>query len=245
MRKEEKLAFITGANRGIGWQTARELGELGIHVVLGCRDLPKGKRAAEALRHRGLIAEAILFDSTQPSTFQTAYAYLEEHYGKLDILINNAGIHPGDPANNRATTISSKLLREIFETNFISVVALTQVLLPLIKKSSRGTIVNISSIVGSLTLQSTPGSSIEDAKDLGYNASKTALNAFTIHLAHELRHTPIKVYSADPGWVKTDMGGSRALLEISEGGKSSAHVATLGGDAPSGSFLRSSETLPW
>jgi NAD(P)-dependent dehydrogenase (short-subunit alcohol dehydrogenase family) len=137
------------------------------------------------------------------------------------------------------------LLHRVFETNFFSLIALTNKLLPLIRKSEAGRIVNLSSILGSLTLHGTPGSPIYHAKSFAYDASKTALNAYTIHLAYELRDTKIKVNSAHPGWVKTDMGGPEATLELSEGGKTSAELATLGADGPTGGFFHQGKALPW
>jgi NAD(P)-dependent dehydrogenase (short-subunit alcohol dehydrogenase family) len=138
-----------------------------------------------------------------------------------------------------------ELLRKIFETNFFAQVALTDALLPLIKKSPAGRIVNLSSILASLTLHADPQSPIYDAKSFAYDASKTALNAFTIHLAWELRDTKVKVNSAHPGWVKTDMGGPNATMELSEGGKTSAALATLPDDGPTGGFFHLGQPLPW
>jgi NAD(P)-dependent dehydrogenase (short-subunit alcohol dehydrogenase family) len=167
---------------------------------------------------------------------------LDRKFGKLDILINNAGVRI-DPCT--AADGSLQTLRDTFEANFFSLIALTQALLPLVRKSPAGRIVNLSSILASQTLQATPGSPIYDAKNLAYDASKTALNAFTIHLAYELRGTPIKVNSAHPGWVKTEMGGPNAPMEITEGGKTSVQLATLPADGPSGGFFHLGERLPW
>lgn len=136
-------------------------------------------------------------------------------------------------------------MRKIFDTNFFAQVALTDALLPLLKKSPAGRIVNLSSIIGSLTLHADPTSPIYDAKSFAYDASKTALNAFTIHLAWDLRDTKIKVNSAHPGWVKTDMGGPNAPMELSEGGKTSAALATLPDDGPTGGFFHLGQPLPW
>jgi NAD(P)-dependent dehydrogenase (short-subunit alcohol dehydrogenase family) len=236
-----KIALITGANRGIGLETARELGKRGIRVVLGSRDLEQGKKAAARLAALGIAAEAVKLDVTLPADHRETRAYLEERYGLLDILVNNAAIL----VRGSSSLAQSDELRRVFETNFFGAVELTQALLPLIKKSPSGRIVNVSSIVGSLALHSDPKSRIYDSKLFSYDASKTALNAFTVHLAYELRGTRIKVNSADPGWVKTDMGGKHALLELSEGGKSSAKLATLPDDGPSGGFFRGDEAFPW
>lgn len=138
-----------------------------------------------------------------------------------------------------------ELLHKIFETNFFSQVALTRTLLPLIRNSPTGRIVNLSSILGSLTLHSDPNSPIYHAKSFAYDASKTALNAFTVHLAYEFRDTRIKVNSAHPGWVKTDMGGPQATLPLSEGGKTSAALATLPDSGPTGGYFHLGQPLPW
>ena len=148
--------------------------------------------------------------------------------------MNNAGIaggtFPGTGPEHRAADVPLDLLRKVFETNFFAQVSLTETLLPLIRKSPAGRIVNLSSILASLTLHADPKSPIYDAKSFAYDASKSALNAFTIHLAYELRNTNIKVNSAHPGWVKTDMGGDQAPMELSEGGKTSVALATLPDD---------------
>ena len=137
------------------------------------------------------------------------------------------------------------MLRETFQTNVFSTVALTQTLLPLLQKSAGARIVNLSSILGSITLHATKGSPIYDKKAFAYDASKTALNAFTVHLAHALRDTKVKVNSAHPGWVKTDMGTDAAPMGIVDGAKTSVRLATLPEDGPTGSFFHMDDTLPW
>jgi NAD(P)-dependent dehydrogenase (short-subunit alcohol dehydrogenase family) len=239
------VAFVTGGNRGLGLETARGLGRLGINVVIGVRDLAKGDAAVNALKQEGIKVEAVLFDSLNPATFQDVYKYIERKYGQLDILVNNAGVALGPLFGNNASSASQKLLKDTFEVNFFSVIALTQVLLPLIRKAPAGRIVNLSSILGSLGVHRMQDSPIAAAKELAYNASKTALNAFTVHLADELKDTSIKVNSAHPGWVKTDMGGAEAPMEVSEGGKTSVQLATLPADGPSGGFFHLGEPLPW
>ncbi len=235
------VALITGANRGIGFETARELGEKGIRVVLGSRDLAKGEEAAALLSAKGIAAEAVRLDVTRAGDHRRVLAHLEKRFGKLDILVNNAAILVRDSSS----LVDAEELRRVFETNFFGAVRLTQTLLPLIRKSPAGRIVNVSSIVGSLALHSDPASRIYHSKIFSYDASKTALNAFTIHLAYELRGTRIKVNSADPGWVKTEMGGQQALVEVSEGGRTSARLATLPEDGPTGGFFRLDEAFPW
>jgi NAD(P)-dependent dehydrogenase (short-subunit alcohol dehydrogenase family) len=239
------VAFVTGGNRGLGLETARGLGKLGITVVIGVRDIAKGDAAVHELRQQGIKAEAIAFDALNPSTFLDVRNYLERKYGKLDILVNNAGVALGPLFGNNASTAPQDLLKKTFDVNFFSVIELTQVLLPLIKKAPAGRIVNLASILGSLGMHQMKDSPIAAAKELAYNASKTALNAFTVHLADELKDTPIKVNSAHPGWVKTDMGGPEAPMEVSEGGATSVQLATLAADGPTGGFFHLGETLPW
>lgn len=247
MSSETKVAFITGGNRGIGLETARQLGkQQGITVVIGSRDLEKGNAVAEKLRAEGANVEVIRFDVTKSADYKEAYNYFDKKYGKLDILINNAGISKeGFDKPNNASFVAPAVLRETFDTNFFATIELTQVLLPLIKKAPEGRIVNLSSILGSLTLHSDPQSPIYGFKVLAYNSSKAALNSFTIHLAYELKDTKIKVNSAHPGWVKTDMGTDAAPMEIPEGAKTSVELATLPASGPTGGYFHLGETLPW
>ncbi|OIR02800.1 putative ketoacyl reductase [mine drainage metagenome] len=244
--KNDKVAFITGANRGIGFETAKGLGALGISIVIGVRDIAKGQDAIKQLNALGIQAEAIHYDATEVKTLDTTYDYIASHYGKLDILVNNAGIlREALVGGNDSSTVSQDVLQETFQTNLFAVVALTQKLLPLIKKSAAGRIVNLSSILASQTLHSMPNSPIDFAKGFAYNASKTALNVYTIHLAHELKDTFIKVNSAHPGWVKTELGGSNAPMEVADSYKTSVYLATLDEKGPSGGFFHETELLPW
>jgi NAD(P)-dependent dehydrogenase (short-subunit alcohol dehydrogenase family) len=245
----QKVAFITGGNRGLGYQTALELKDSGAKVVIGSRDLGQGEAAVAKLRAAGVDADVIRFDVTKPADHQAACDYFNSKYGRLDILVNNAGIaggtFPGTGPEHSSVDVSMDLLRKVFDTNFFAQVAITKALLPLIKKSPAGRIVNLSSILGSLALHANPKSPIYNAKSFAYDASKTALNAFTIHLAYELRDTNIKVNSAHPGWVKTDMGGPQATMELSEGARTSATLATLPEDGTSGGFFHMGQALPW
>jgi NAD(P)-dependent dehydrogenase (short-subunit alcohol dehydrogenase family) len=242
----EKIAFITGANRGIGFETAKGLGALGIIVIIGARDTAKGEAAAKQLQAMGYQADAIHYDANQSSTVDAAYEYLNKHYGKLDILVNNAGINQEQlMGNNNSSTVSIDTIQQTFHSNLFAVIALTQKLLPLIKKAPAGRIVNLSSILASLTLHSMPNSPIGPAKAFAYNASKTALNMYTVHLANELRDTNIKVNSAHPGWVKTELGGENAPMELKDGGKTSVQLATLDSNGKTGGFFHLGDTLPW
>lgn len=244
---EKKVALITGANRGIGFETARQLGQEGIKILLGARDEAKGKEAATKLRDEGLDVESILLDVDDAKTHEAAAKYIEENFGKLDILINNAGIWI-EPLENGVPTATSKTpldtFRKTFETNFFNIIGLTQTLLPLVKKSDAGRIVFLSSGLGSLTLHSDPNSEIYHFKVPAYNISKTALNGYAVHLAYELKDTPIKVNAAHPGSVATDMNAN-GVLSVEEGAKTSVSLATLPADGYTGKFIYLGEELPW
>jgi NAD(P)-dependent dehydrogenase (short-subunit alcohol dehydrogenase family) len=246
MTENKQVALITGANKGIGLETARQLGKLGITVILGSRDVAKGEAAATKLRAEGMDARPLKLDVTQAKDREAAVRFFREHFGKLDILINNAGIAETSAwSGNNTSSTTPEMLQQVFETNLFAPVALTRALMPLLRKSSAARIVNLSSIMGSLTLHSDPRSPIYSVKPFAYDASKAALNAFTIHLAHELRDTRIKVNSAHPGWVKTDMGTDAAPMEIVDGAKTSVALATLPDDGPTGAFLHMGKALPW
>jgi NAD(P)-dependent dehydrogenase (short-subunit alcohol dehydrogenase family) len=245
MAEAKKVALITGANKGIGLETARQLGRLGITVLVGARDLEKGEKAVAELKQDGVDARAVKLDVDNPADYEAVAKLIEKDYGVLDILINNAGIMLDGRKGNETSKTSQDVLRKTFNTNFFAVVGLTQALLPLLRKSVGGRIVNLSSILGSNTLHATPGSFIYDAKTFAYDASKAALNSFTIHLAHELKDTKIKVNSAHPGWVKTDMGGEGAQLDIETGAKTSVELATLQDSGPNGAYIHLGKPLPW
>jgi len=245
MANAKKVALITGANKGLGFEMARQLGQAGVTVVLAARDPNKGEAAARQLRQQGLDAHSVKLDVTDQKDHREAYAFLKEKFGRLDILINNAGIAADELGAGKVSTTTHDSLHRTFDTNFFAPVALTQTLLPLLRNSEAGRIVNMSSILGSQTLHADPKSPIYDFKSLSYDESKAALNAFTIHLAHELKDTRIKVNSAHPGWVKTDMGTDAAPMEIPEGGKTGVALALLEDDGPSGGFFHLGQTLPW
>jgi len=246
MAQGKKVALITGANRGIGFETAKQLGEKGVTVVLGSRKLSDAEAAAAKLNAQGIDAYGVQLDVTKAADRAAATKYLDQKFGKLDILINNAGVASGhDFGTNSTTKTTDEELRNVYETNVFSVVSLTQDLLPLIRKSAAGRIVNLSSILGSLALHADPKNPIYSSKAFSYNSSKTALNAYTIHLAHELKDTPIKVNSVHPGWVKTEMGTDAAPMEIPDGAKTSVEAALLGPDGPSGHFIHLGQELPW
>ena len=212
----KRIALITGANKGIGFETARQLGQQQVTVLIGARDAGKGEGAAAKLRGEGLDARALQLDVTDAASIQRAVDQVAQEFGRLDILINNAGVMTDEPSK-KVSEQSLVAWRTTFDTNVFGLVATTQAFLPLLRKSAAGRIVNLSSILGSNTLHSDPQSPIYDFKLPAYNVSKSAVNAYTVQLAHELRDTTIKVNAAHPGWVKTDMGGEGATMELTDG----------------------------
>jgi NAD(P)-dependent dehydrogenase (short-subunit alcohol dehydrogenase family) len=244
---EKKIALITGANRGIGFETARQLASEGIRVLLGARNEERGLEAERKLKEEGLDVAFIHLDVDDPATHESAGKFIEATYGRLDILVNNAGIYL-DQAENGGYVGASKtpldIFRKTFETNFFNIIGLTQALVPLLKKSDAGRIVFLSSGLGSLTLHSDPSSEIYNYKVPAYDVSKTALNGYAVHLAYELKDTPIKVNAAHPGSVVTDMN-QNGVLSVEEGAKTSVALATLPADGYTGKFIYLGQELPW
>ncbi len=246
MANDKKVALVTGANRGIGLETARQLGQTGITVVVAARSLDAATETAEKLKSEGLDVVPVQLDVTNEADRKAAAKTVAEKFGKLDILINNAGVGAEDGMFTPKTSETTEAeLQKVFGTNLFSVIAVTREFLPLLKKSAAGRIVNLSSILGSLTLHSDPQSPIAGIKVFAYDASKSALNAFTIHLAVELKDTNIKVNSAHPGWVKTEMGTDQAPMEIVDGAKTSVQLALIEADGPNGRFIHLGQELPW
>lgn len=240
----QKIALITGANKGIGLETARQLAQKNITVLIGARDEAKGEEAVAELRKEGLEARAIALDVTKSESIRKAAEQVKKEFGHLDILVNNAGVMLDDK-ERKVSEQSLAVWRDTFQTNFFGLVETTQAFLPLLRKSDAGRIVNLSSILGSITLHAKPGSPVYDNKVAAYNVSKSAVNAYTVQLAYELKDTKMKVNAAHPGWVKTDMGGEGAMMEIAEGAKTSVALATAGADGPNGTFVHEGEPLPW
>jgi NAD(P)-dependent dehydrogenase (short-subunit alcohol dehydrogenase family) len=239
-----KIALITGANKGIGLETARQLGRKKITVLVGARDPGKGKKAVEELKKEGIDARTVEIDVAKAESIQRAAAEVEKEFGRLDILVNNAGMMADDMSKGTSGQ-PLEVWRRTFETNLFGLIATTNAFLPLLHKSEAGRIVNLSSILGSITYHATPGSPTYDFIAPAYNVSKAAVNAFTVHLAYELKDSKVKVNAAHPGWVKTELGGEGAVMEIEDGAKTSVALATLGADGPNGAFLHMGETIPW
>lgn len=244
MTEPPKLALITGASAGIGFETARQLAAQGVRVLLGARDPDKGMASAVVLQSEDLPVEFLHLDVTSETSIAAAVAEVVEKYGYLDILVNNAGVML-DPPGLKVSEVPLSVYRETFETNLFGVIAVTNAFLPLIRKSLSGRIVNVSSILGSITAHCDPKSHVYDTKIPAYCVSKTALNAYTAQLAWELKDTPVKVNAAHPGWVRTNMGGPHAPLTVEEGAATSVKLALLPPDGPTGAFIHGDSTLPW
>ncbi|MDE1174726.1 MAG: SDR family oxidoreductase [Parvibaculaceae bacterium] len=245
-----KVALVTGAARGIGVEIVRELASRGAHVIVAARDVQSAEKVASALREQGSQASALKLDVTSDADLKAAAEAIGAAHGKLDILINNAGIlldspDGGTPAPLQPSVALPNVVRETFEVNFFAPVFLTQLLIPLLKRSDAPRVVNVSSIRGSLAHLSDPASPVYPVRALGYDTSKAALNAFTILIAEELRGTPIKINAIHPGWVKTTMGGDQAPVTVQDGALTAVKYATLGEDGPTGGFFFLDERLPW
>lgn len=245
----KKVVLVTGANKGIGLETARQLGKHfrssdGAAILVGARDLNRGEAAAETLRKDGCDAQFVQLDVTSAESIKLAAEQVLRRHGVLDILVNNAAVmyHAEETG---PSTIAIDTLRRTFEANFFGMVAVTQTMLPLLKKSEAGRIVNLTSILGSLSEHSDKNSPIFGAKLLAYDSSKAAVNMFTIQLAQELAGTAIKVNAAHPGWVKTDMGGPGAEMELLDGAMTGVRLATLGADGPTGGYYHKDVHMRW
>lgn len=207
-----KIALLTGANRGLGFETARQLGRADVKTIIGARDSANGERAAEDLRQEGLDAESLTLDVNSAASVHAAAKQVSDQYGRLDILINNAGILPEATAADADSPLDMRLFRGTFETNVFGAATVMEEFLPLLRESDAGRIVNVSSTMGSLTGQSDPDSPLYGVVVPAYNASKSALNQVTVALSKLLADTPIKVNAICPGWVQTDLGGPASRL---------------------------------
>lgn len=240
---EEKVALITGANKGIGFEAARQLAQLGITVLLGARDEVRGKQAADALAEDGLPVTPVRIDVTDGASIADAARDIEARHGRLDILVNNAGI--AGPFQVPPSTATVDAMRQVYETNVFGVVAVTNALLPLLRRSPAGRIVNLGSHVGALTLASNQETIFWQQNMMGYQSSKTALNAITVAYAKELWDTGIKVNAANPGLVATDINNHRGNRTPAQGAAIVVRLATLGPDGPSGTSQADEGAVPW
>jgi NAD(P)-dependent dehydrogenase (short-subunit alcohol dehydrogenase family) len=243
MTDMKKIALVTGANKGIGLEIARQLAKSNVTVLLGTRSLQRGQEAAANLATDGLAVEIIEIDLNDEATIAAAAGTIAEKYGRLDILVNNAGIV--DAGDGPPSTAETAAARKLMETNFLGTLAVIQAMLPLLRQSPAGRIVNLSTTLGSLAINGDPTSPYYDARLIGYNASKAALNMLTIQLAAELKDTAIVVNSVAPGYVKTDLTGRNGFMTPEDGAKLPVEYALLGADAVSGRFVEPAGNAPW
>ena len=249
MNNTSKTALVTGATRGIGFETVRQLAQAGVHTLLAGRDRAKAVDAALKLQSEGLPVEAIELDVTDSASIAAAAEIVARKFGKLDILVNNAGILVDDAAKG----VSGQSLgtwRTTFETNVFGLIETTQGFLPLLRKSSAGRVVNVSSLLGSISEHQNPASFIYEFKGVpAYSVSKSAVNAWTVHLAHELKDAGIKVNTIHPGYVQTDMNKSgdqqNGELSVPEGARTSVRLALIDNDGPTGGYFYLDQVLPW
>jgi len=237
-----RIALVTGANKGIGLEIARQLGEAGVTVLVGARDPGRGKTAAAALSAQGLAAEFVPLDVTDADSVAAAARQIEAEHGRLDILVNNAGIV--DPADGPPSMASTAAVRRIFDTNFFGTLVVVQAMLPLLRRSATGRIVNLASSIGSLAVNGDPTSPYYAARLIGYNASKAALNMLTVQLSQELADTAIVVNSVSPGFVKTDLTGL-GFMTPEQGARLPVQYALMGADAVSGRFVEPGGETAW
>ena len=251
--QDKPIALITGANQGIGLQIAKDLAAHGFTVLVGSRNFEKGETAAKSI---GAAAHALQLDVTDQASITAAAERIREEFGRLDLLVNNAaisntGARPGQSVEEyarltRPSNVSFDEVRAIWETNVFGVLAVYQAMLPLLREAPAARIVNVSSAVGSLTMNSDPAYAQRANFGPGYSASKTALNALTLAMAIELEPEGIKVNAISPGFVKTNLNGYAGTLTVEEGAREAVRVALLGPDGPTGTFTRwENETIPW
>jgi NAD(P)-dependent dehydrogenase (short-subunit alcohol dehydrogenase family) len=238
----DRIALVTGANKGIGREIARQLARRGFIVVVAARDRERGEEAAAAIRAEGGDARAVVLDVTRGETIVAAAEWAGRAWGRLDALINNAAIARGP---HPAGSVDVGAIREVFETNVFGVIAVTEAMLPLLREGPAGRIVNMSSSLGSLTRSADPENRYASLRSLGYVPSKTALNAITVAYANALRGTAIKVNAACPGYTKTDLNEHRGTRTVEQAARTPVRLAMLPADGPTAGFFDDDGVVPW
>ncbi len=247
---EKRLTLITGADKGIGFETALELGKREQFVLVGARQSARGKAAVDKLTSQNISADFVLLDVTNQASIQAAVTMVEAKFGYLDTLINNAGV--ALDRHQSAEKLSTATMRQDFDVNFFGTVDVIQAFLPLLKKGSQAEIINVSSNMGSLGLASDPNSRFYQVNSLGYQASKAALNFATISFSKALAADHITVNSVNPGWTATEFGGRRlddqtpaGMQSVAEGAAQIVKLASNPEDRITGTFTENEGSLPW
>ncbi len=239
---EGKVALITGANKGIGYEVARQLAQQGAKVFIGSRDIARGEKAAKTLCDAGLDVNMVQLDVTSTASVESAASEIESKSGVLDILVNNTGIAID---NAPPSQLDLSVLRLTYETNVFGAFSVTKAMLPLMRKADFARIVNVTSDLGSLSNNCDPNYKYAWAKLLAYNSSKAALNAITIQFAHELKGTAIKVNAISPGYTATDLNNFSGTDTVEQGAEPIVKYATIGEKGPSGGFFDKDGVIPW
>jgi NAD(P)-dependent dehydrogenase (short-subunit alcohol dehydrogenase family) len=243
---QARIVLITGATRGLGAEVAAQLSRSGHVVLLGGRKAGALQAQVESIRAAGGEAQALALDVTDSASIAAAARELERRFERLDVLVNNAGVMlDGAWVGNTAASIDLRTLRSTFETNLFAVVAVTHAFLPLLRRGKDPHVVNVSSVMGSSTVHADPNGPLDAVKPFAYDASKAALNSFTVHLAAALRPDAIRVNSVHPGWIRTELGTADAPLGIEEGARAIVAVAASVGGTPTAKFLHVDGELPW
>lgn len=239
---ETTIALVTGANKGIGFEIAAGLGRLGWRVGVGAREARRREDAVDKLRAEGADAFGVALDVTSDESVAAAARLIEEEHGRLDVLVNNAGITGGMPQD--PTSVDPAVMLQVVDTNVVGVIRVTNAMLPLLRRSTSPRIVNMSSSVGSLTLQTTPGAFVGPIS-AAYSPSKTFLNAVTVQYAKELADTNVLINAGCPGYCATDLNGFQGTRTAEQGAQIAIQLATLPDDGPSGSFFDDAGPVAW
>jgi len=239
---DRRIAVVTGGNKGIGFAIARGLAQAGDQVLIGCRDDARGEAAAASLRAEGLVVDALPLDVTDDASIASAAKLVETRFGRLDVLVNNAGIALD---RQTGTLPLSQIMRDTFAVNVIGLACMIEAFAPLLARSKAGRIVNLSSGLGSLALNSDPAGEYAAFKFPAYNSSKAAVNMLTVVYAARLADKGIKVNAVDPGYTATDLNAHRGTRTPAQGAAIAVRLASLDDAGPTGGFFDEAGVVSW